>query len=495
MAGSTTGSQTIEEFLTELTSRPEHERSYVVDRFMSSCPSIPGFTGEERAHFLFRGHAGSVTIPSDANGWNPAGSPMVRIEGTDLWHHTSTFESNARIDYKFLIDGMHWILDPLNPLRVEGSYGWNSELRMPRYKSPREIEFYENMSHGSVVAAEIRSEILSNTRSIRIYTPPGYHRTDEKFPVVLFHDGLEFLSMGCVNNILDYLIARRRMAPVIAVCVPPVNRNAEYSGPQMGSFYSFIIEELLPYIDSHFRTRRCPSDRASIGASNGGNISLWLGLSYPEVFGNIAALSSNVVSAVFEGYEESPRLDLRFYLDAGTYDQPDLIPRIREFTELIKAKGYPFQFRKYHEGHSWGNWRAHVGRALTMFFPPPASAVPLRPWSSRKPGVQNSAPDALTPTDTISFVVPEAGRFTLKVFDLAGRDVRTLFDGTLTPGEHRVQRGLEGLSAGLYSYILSGENFNLSRKFRLVPRPVENLFSEQDSGLARIPGSDVPILK
>jgi hypothetical protein len=81
------------------------------------------------------------------------------------------------------------------------------------------------------------------------------------------------------------------------------------------------------------------------------------------------------------------------------------------------------------------------------------------------------------------------------VFDLAGRDVRTLFDGTLTPGEHRVQRGLEGLSAGLYSYILSGENFNLSRKFRLVPRPVENLFSEQDSGLARIPGSDVPILK
>jgi enterochelin esterase-like enzyme len=370
MPPSLPGSPTFVDFLRELNSRTEAERSALVDSFMSKLPAVPYIEKDGLIHFLYRGDATSVTIPCDANEWNSSEYPMKPVSGTNFWYYTRRFEADARLDYKFLLDGSNWILDPLNPHQIEGGFGPNSELRMPNCPSPREVEYHPEIPHGTITDTTFRSEFLGNSRTICIYTPPRYQAMAESYPVVLFHDGLDFLSMGCANRILDYLIARKRMAPVIAIFIPPVNRDEEYSGVQMNSFYEFIVEELLPFVDRCYRTRRSPADRATIGVSNSGNISLWLGWHYPETFGNIAAQSSNIVSSVFNGYANTPRLALRFYLDVGTYDLAHVFPLVKDFADLIRAKGYAHLYRTYHEGHSWGNWRAHVGRALEFFFPP-----------------------------------------------------------------------------------------------------------------------------
>ena len=358
------GPKSFVDFLHELNTLSWEERTIFVDRYLNSLPTVPYIEKESLVHFIFHGDAENITIPSDANDWSLSEFSMKRIEGTNFWYFSHRFESDARLDYKFVINGVHWILDPLNPRRIEGGYGENSELRMPKYVSPPEIEFHPDIPHGSITEMSFNSEILGNSRMIAVYTPHQYNRANESYPVALFHDGLEFLSLGRANNILDYLIARKRITPLIAVFVPPVDRNAEYAGAQMNSFYSFIVDELLPYIDRIYRTKKQPPDRASIGASSGGNASLWLGLHYPETFGNIAALSSNIVSGVTSGYENSPRLNIKFYLNIGTYDMEQLIPLVHNFVTLICTKGYPYVYRKYNEGHSWGNWRAHVGRAL-----------------------------------------------------------------------------------------------------------------------------------
>lgn len=357
-------------FLTELNARPEYDRPPLVDEYMNALTGIPHVEQDGLAHFLYRGDPESVSIPGDANGWNPAAYPMKRVAGTNLWHYTHAFELNARLDYKFVINGRDWILDPLNCHKIEGGFGLNSELRMPRYLPPQEVEFHPEIPHGTIREQTLHSSILGNSRAIAVYTPPAYDRTEASFPVAVFHDGFDFLSLGHANNIIDFLIARKRIAPLIGVFVPPIDRNVEYAGAQMAPFYAFIVDELLRFVDRNFRTKRRAIDRATIGASNGGNIALWSGLSYPETFGNIAALSSNVTAAVFNGYENSPRLNLKFYLDIGTYDIAQLIPMVKRFIELVRSKGYPYLFRRYHEGHSWGNWRAHLGRALRYFFPP-----------------------------------------------------------------------------------------------------------------------------
>ncbi len=342
----------------------------IVDRFMGTMGAAPFVEKDSLVHFLFRGDAESVTIPCDANEWNPTDFSMKRIEGTNLWYYTHRLESDARLDYKFVLNGSWWILDPANPHQIEGGFGPNSELRMPRYISPPEIEFHPEIPHGTIADTTFHSTILGNSRIIHIYTPSGYELSAESYPVVLFHDGFDFLSLGRAVHILDYLIARRKISPVIALFVPAVDRNAEYAGAQMEPFYSFIVSELMPYIDRRYRTTKYASERATIGVSNSGNMSLWMGLHYPEIFGNIAAHSGNVVSSVYGGYENSPRLSLRFYLDMGTYDIEQLVPIMKNFADLIRSKGYAVVYRKYHEGHSWGNWRAHVGRCLEFFFPP-----------------------------------------------------------------------------------------------------------------------------
>jgi enterochelin esterase family protein len=340
-----------------------------VDKYLSEIPSIPFVEKDNLVHFIFRGDAESISIPSDANDWSISDFYMKRIDGTNFWYFSRRFEPDARIDYKFVINGVHWMLDPLNPRRIEGGYGENSELRMPKYVSPPEIEYDDCIHHGSISEIDFKSEVFGNSRKVLVYTPYDYNRSDEFYPVVIFHDGLEFLSLGRVKNILDYLIARGKIVPLVGVFVPPIDRNAEYAGAQMNSFYTMIVEELLPYIDKNYRTKKQPQDRASIGASSGGNASLWLGLQYPETFGNIAALSSNVVSTVMGGYENSPRLNIKFYLDIGTYDMEQLIPLVHNFVALICAKGYNYMYKKYNEGHSWGNWRAHLGKVLEFFFP------------------------------------------------------------------------------------------------------------------------------
>lgn len=461
--------QTFNDFINRLNASPPQDRPAIVDSFMTAAGNFPYIEFDTLAHFIYRGNANTVTVPGDANGWDPASYPMHSVSATDFWYHSHIFESDARLDYKFVLNGNNWILDPLNPYTVIGGYGPNSELRMPAYVMPPEIEFYPGIPHGTLQDTVMYSEHLGNSRQIRVYTPPGYDSSEESYPVILFHDGLEYISLASADNVLDYLIHQQRIAPVIGVFVPPVNRTDEYAGNLMDEFSAFITGEVIPWVDSRFRTLISPEHRATLGASNGGNISLWLGLHHSDVFGKIAAQSSNVVSAIAEGYESGPFLDLQFYLDLGTYDIAALIPRVRNFVEILEARDYPYLYYEYHEGHSWGNWRAHIDNALEMFFPgqgqasePPTGPVP------REFDILFIYPNPFNASATIAFTIPRAGRVSLSLYNITGRRVAVLADSVYQAGEHRVMVDGSALSSGVYFARLTGDHAQVSRKLLLL---------------------------
>jgi enterochelin esterase-like enzyme len=362
-------SQSFADFLSRVQSLPDSLKYFVVDSFMNSVPEFPYTEQDSLVHFLYRGNASTINIPGDANYWNAAAFPMTRISGTDLWYRSEIFPPDARLDYKFLLNGSLWILDPLNPKKVAGGYGPNSELRMPLYEPPPEIQYYSGISHGSIYDTLFYSQIMGNSRTIRIYLPPEYSTERDSFPLVLFHDGSDYLSAGSARNILDYLISRGRIKPVIGLFVPPVNRTEEYAGDLKDEFSRFIVQEVLVWVDGKFRTHRNPAGRVTLGASNGGNIALWLGLHYPEVFSGVAGQSSNVEESISTALASGPLLNLTFYLDVGTFDIPILQNRVHSLVNILKQHGYTLDYRIYHEGHSWGNWRAHLDDALEMFFP------------------------------------------------------------------------------------------------------------------------------
>ena len=442
--------QTFDQLITRLNSLPESQRQAVADSFMNAGNSFPYIEYDTVVHFVYNSAAQSVAMAGDATGWNPD-KIFTNISGSTFWYYTTIYEADARLDYKLVINGSNWILDPKNPYTCSGGYGPNSELRMPGYIVPPEISYYNGIPHGTIRDTTFHSNILGNNRQVRIYLPPGYPSGSEAYPVILFHDGPEYISLGNTNNIFDYLISEHLMVPVIGVFVPPVDRQPEYAGSKIDLFTDFISTELMPVIDAKYKTSKDPSKRAMVGASDGGNISLYIGMKHPEQFGKIAAQSSDVINAISETFSGGPILNLVFYLDIGTYDVAELIPMVHGLRDILQAKGYTFQFREWHEGHSWGNWKSHLRLPLMQFFP----------WSSglndtpakRGLKLEQNRPNPFHGHTMIPFSAPVGSKIELTITDLSGRNVETIFSGSVSNQEN-IMEYLHKKPAGEYILTL-----------------------------------------
>jgi enterochelin esterase family protein len=227
----------------------------------------------------------------------------------------------------------------------------------------------------------------------------------------------------------------------------------------------------MPVIDARYRTRRDPASRAVMGASNGGNISLWMGYTHPEAFGKIGAQSSNIIPSISSGFQSSPRLNLELYLDLGTYDIAVLIPLVRGFIPILQSKGYTYRYREYNEGHSWGNWRAHIDNALEMFFPGPALSVESNGAIPTTPLLKQNYPNPFNGFTNIEFSVPglsDDRGVALEVFDLLGQRIATLAEGELRPGRYSVSFDAGRLPSGVYFYRLQSGTKTETRRMILL---------------------------
>ncbi|MBC7188578.1 MAG: hypothetical protein H5U38_16255 [Calditrichaeota bacterium] len=357
--------------LARLFQAPPAERQALVDSLYAACPAFPVVEQDTVVHFLYRGRAQSVAVAGDATGWRPT-CLLTPVAGTDLWHARRVFAADARLDYKIVVDDTLWLLDPMNPLTIRGGFGPNSELRMGRYQPPAELVLRPDLPHGAVHDTVITSGQLGGRRRVAVYVPPAFADRGAPYALALFHDGSDYLTLGDAATVLDNLIASGKVAPLVAVFLSPGERQREYAGDRKEALAAFILLEVLPWVAARYPVSADPRLRATIGASNGGNISLWLGLHYPEQFGNVGAQSSYVEPELARAFQEGDKRPLRIYLDVGTYDLPVLIPLVRGLRQILDQRDYEVCYQEPHEGHSWGNWRAHLDDLLTFLFPGPA---------------------------------------------------------------------------------------------------------------------------
>jgi enterochelin esterase-like enzyme len=347
-------------------------KAAAVDSFVNYAGSsgIP-FIEDNTANFIYIGYADEVSVAGDFNGWNPNEAEMDRLNGTVFWYFTKAFELNVRLDYKIVINGNEWILDSENPNTCIGGFGANSELAMPEYIQPWEINYNNNIEHGKVEEKNLFSLNTNSDYQIKIYLPPGYdNKSSERYPAVYFQDGYDYIDAGYAINIIDNLTDSNKIEKVIAVFVNPASRNEEYALSKRNQYMLFFINELVPFIDSLYRTIPVPMKRGVIGDSYGGNISALISLYYPDVFANCGLHSG----ALFPNNNEAlnliinePKKDIKFYLVQGTYELP--VIDMREFRDALLSGGYEFKWLGLPEGHSWGLWRATIDEMLEYFFP------------------------------------------------------------------------------------------------------------------------------
>ena len=221
------------------------------------------YAQDNQVAFLYRGSASSVAFPGDHNGWNPGASSASasRIGSSDIWINERTFPSDSRIDYKIVINGGSWILDPANPLQIWGGFGPNSELRMPDYIFPQETVRRPAQSNGSISPDILISSVPNNLGydvNYRVYTPAGYDENNlADLPVIYVTDGHEYAvdHLGAAVTVMDNLIADGLLLPAIAVFVDPRNpsnpsqtrRASEYgSNPAFADFLADVLRQPVP---------------------------------------------------------------------------------------------------------------------------------------------------------------------------------------------------------------------------------------------------------
>jgi enterochelin esterase family protein len=343
-----------------------------------SAPLVEG----DRVTFVYRGGAKRVEVVGDFTGWAPRGHLMRELAGAGgVKHYTLAFPRGARAEYKLVADG-EWLLDPLNPNRNDnGVGGENSFFTMPGYRGqyppsePRaaapeatELSMVRLLTH------DVPSRVLNGVRKVHVYLPPGARNSNESppLPVLYVQDGSEYLSRAQAALVADRLIAAKRVAPFILVFVDPQDRMKEYWASD--TFADFMAEELVPYIDSRFRTRPDRDARALLGASLGGVTSVWTALRHPAVFARVGGQSSSFqideersVAALSE--LDAPtrrRFPLRFYFDVGRMES--VLDVSRRVHVMLAARGYPVTYRESDAGHNYTAWRDRLAEAYAALW-------------------------------------------------------------------------------------------------------------------------------
>lgn len=161
-------------------------------------------------------------------------------------------------------------------------------------------------------------------RKISIWLPPSYHNSKQSFPVLYMHDGQNVFDPATsytgidwgVDEAITKLSADGEIPEAIVVGIwntearwreympraiydqlPQEIQQAaatDYGGaPLSDDYLRFIVEELKPYIDQHYRTLSDATHTSIMGSSMGGLISFYALTEYPEVFGRAGALSTH----------------------------------------------------------------------------------------------------------------------------------------------------------------------------------------------------------
>lgn len=385
-------------FLAGLNAADPSDRLALAERFCEQIERTPLVEGDTAAVFLWRGEANSVGLLGDVGAWAET-LPLARVEGTDLWWRRVRLEPEARIEYLFMVDeaaeGFGAELlgrpDPLNPHRVLSGFGPFSELAMPGYAYPEVFAPVRDGTPGlsdGLALHTLPPGALDYAHEVLVYTPPVYD-ADARYPTVYVVDGRDYVEFAHAPAVLDHLIERGEIEPIVAVFVDPPNRHGPHAPNRTteygmnDAFVAFLADELVPFVDARYRTRTEAAARLIVGDSYGGLIATYVPFRRSDVFGlgySQSGYHSFQNDRLIRLVEESEPEPIRLSVDVGTYEtvvgagllpeaERDFLAANRRLRDVLAARGYDFVYAEYPEGHTWGNWRAHLLDALRHFFP------------------------------------------------------------------------------------------------------------------------------
>jgi enterochelin esterase family protein len=355
-----------------------------VDRFLArhEVPIVEG----PRCTFLYRGEADEVFLAQRIVGL-PELLPLRRLRGTDLWYLVLELPEGSRVNYQLEVrrgDHVERINDPLNEKLSYSPVGTSSVCFGYGYESPEWTMPDPDARPGDLIELTVPSRALRRDCPVTVYLPARFRRT-ASYPLLIVHDGPDFLQYAAAKTVLDNLIHRLDVADTVVAFLQPQDRLTEYANSTAHS--RFLTNDLLPRLETELPLAAKPSARCLMGSSFGAVASLSAAVRAPEVYGSLILMSGSFVftdigadhggGEVFDPvvkfvnkYRSRPtHVTDRMFVSCGVYE-PLIVPN-RSMVPVFESAGTTVRYVEARDGHNWENWRDRLRDALSWVFPGP----------------------------------------------------------------------------------------------------------------------------
>lgn len=349
------------------------DKPTIIEDFKPSTLNQPGqeypqVNSQGYARFRIKAPEAQSVVVSLGLGGTRGGTPLTKGPDT-LWVGTTAGPMDEGFHYYHLtIDG--GVFNDPGTLNFYGSTRWESGIEIPAHDQ----DFYalKNVPHGRVQQILFPSASTNTSRRAFVYTPPDYDKQKKKrYPVLYLQHGwgedeTAWSNQGRANLIMDNLIAEGKINPFIIVMTYGMTNEVRMGGMRnfdMKPFQTVLVDELIPYIDSNFRTLANQANRAMGGLSMGGMQTKTITLARPDIFSHYAILSGGVYAPADILDKSKVKL---IFLSCGSFENPK---GILSATTALKDAGFnAVSYISENTRHEFQTWRRSLLELAPLLF-------------------------------------------------------------------------------------------------------------------------------
>lgn len=304
----------------------------------------------------------SIFIAGNFNDWNP-GDPASKLRKDGYIYNIDLHDlpPSSNLEFKFTMGSWEAVEGDMQgnfrPNRSHFYAGGKDTVRLAidSWETRDPLAGSTASPNVKIIARDFYIPQLNRLRRIWIYLPPDYATTKKRYPVLYLHDGQNLFDRATsfsgewgVDETLDRLTGQRCIA--VGIDNGGAHRMPEYSpwsnrfGAGEGKAYTaFIVHDLKPYIDKHYRTLKSRRHTGIMGSSMGGLISLFAAVEYQQTFGFAGILSPSLwIDEQWKNHirQTGRKKPVRFYLLAGRNESETMERQVLTLAETLRQSGF-----------------------------------------------------------------------------------------------------------------------------------------------------------